>query len=195
MFTDKCECVLSCRSTSERRRDSTSCAYVTVGTGIGVGVVVNGEPVHGLMHPEGGHVTPERHPRDTYSGWSVIHRSSVESLASAQACAERCGVSMDKLPEVSDDDPSWDVVAYYLAQLCYTVTLILSPHFIVLSGGVMQRLSLFPLIRNHFAALNNGYINVPKIRESIDTYIVPSAFGSNSGVIGAIELARRKQHN
>jgi fructokinase len=174
-----------------RRENATSCAYVTVGTGVGVGLVVNGAPVHGLMHPEGGHVMPTRHPDDTYGGCTSLHPTSVEAMAAAQACAERCGVAVDALAGVDDADPAWDMVAYYLAQLCLSITLTVSPHFIVMSGGVMQRSSLFPRVRSHFAELNDGYIDVPKIRDSLDTYIVPSAFGSDAGIIGACELARR----
>lgn len=173
------------------RPKATSCAYITVGTGVGVGLVVNGAPVHGLMHPEGGHIMPLRHPDDSYGGWTSLHPGSVESMASAQACAERCGVTMAELPTVSDDHPQWDIVAYYLAQLCLTITFAVSPHFIVLSGGVMKRESLFPKIRSHFLKLNDEYIDVPVIRDSLEDYIVPSAHGNDAGIIGACAIARR----
>lgn len=97
---------------------------------------------------------------------------------------------MAELPTVSDEHPQWDIVAYYLAQLCLTITLAVSPHFIVLSGGVMKRKSLFPKIRSHFLKLNDGYIDVPVIRNSLDEYIVPSAHGNNAGIIGACAIAR-----
>jgi fructokinase len=168
----------------------TSCAYITVGTGIGVGLVINGAPVHGLMHPEGGHVMPARHPQDTYQGFTKLHPASVESMAAAKACAERCAVDPQDLPAVSDSHPAWDFVAYYIAQLCVSIMFMVSPHVIVLSGGIMQRHSLFPRIRKHFATLNDGYVNVPRIFSELDQYIVPSSFGDNCGIIGALELAR-----
>lgn len=133
---------------------------------------------------------PLRHPDDAYGGWTTLHPGSVESMASAQACAERCGVSMAELPNVPDDHPQWNLVAYYLAQLCMTITFAVSPHFIVLSGGVMKRASLFPKIRSHFVKLNDGYIDVPMVRDTLDEYIIPSAHGNDAGIIGACEIAR-----
>lgn len=177
---------------SSRSSSMNSCAYVTVGTGIGVGLVVDGKPVHGLVHPEGGHIMPLKRASDTYKGWSNIHRDSVESMASARACAERAGVMDPKLlaTQVGDDDPVWDDVAYYLAQLCVTVCYVASPHVIVLSGGVMKRSVLFDKIRKQFETLNEGYIAVNKILNRLDEYIVPSKYGNDIGIIGAIELAR-----
>lgn len=172
-----------------------SCAYITVGTGIGVGLVVNGQPIHGLVHPEGGHIMALRKEGDNYPGWSHIHRLSVESMASARACAERTGVAMDDLAAVPDDHPGWDDVAYYLAQLCITITFIASPHVIVLSGGVMKRNVLFDKIRGFFATLNEGYIAADKTTTDLESYIVPSAYGNQIGIIGAIELARRAASN
>lgn len=172
-------------------KDSANCAYITVGTGIGVGVVVNGAPVHGLLHSEGGHVMPTAFPGDTYGGWTDLHPSSVESMAAAQACAERCGVPASALATVSEDHPQWDVVAYYIAQLCLSITYLVSPHFIVISGGVMKRTSLFPRVRSHFKALNDGYIDVPEMGEALDSYITMSKFGNEAGIIGACELGRQ----
>lgn len=167
-----------------------SCAYVTVGTGIGVGLVINGKPVHGLVHPEGGHIMALRKVGDVYSGWEDIHPMSVESMASARACAERTGVQMKDLASVSDSHPAWDDVAYYLAHLCLCICYIASPHVIVLSGGVMKRRILFKKIRNIFSSLNNGYISSEAVLNHLDTYIVPSAYANEIGIIGAIELAR-----
>lgn len=167
-----------------------SCAYITVGTGIGVGVVVGGRPVHGLVHPEGGHIMTLRPDGDTYPGWSKIHQLSVESMAGAGACAERAEVPTSVLASLSDDNAIWDDVAYYLAQLCLTICYIVSPHVIVMSGGVMKRTILFDKIRQQFTKLNEGYIAANKIINHIDEYIVPSKYGNDIGIIGAIELAR-----
>lgn len=173
------------------KHDGESCAYITVGTGIGVGLVVNGAPVHGLVHPDGGHVMALRKENDFYPGWLAIHPLCVESMASARACADRTGVQPKALPRVSDEHPAWDDIAYYLAQLCFTICLIASPHVIVMSGGVMKRSILFDRIRSHFIQLNNGYISSEKLTTRIHEYIVPSAFGNDIGIVGAIELARR----
>lgn len=171
--------------------DGDSCAYVTVGTGIGVGLVVNRAPVHGLVHPEGGHIMPLRKQGDVYGGFSNMHRGSVESHAAAQACAERIGVDMKELATVGDEHPAWDDIAYYLAQLCISITYLVSPHVIVLSGGVMKRLVLFEKIRRIFLELNEGYIEAEKVTKRVEEYIVPSGYGNLIGIIGAIELARR----
>lgn len=168
-----------------------SCAYITVGTGVGVGVVVDGNPVHGLAHPEGGHIMVLRKSDDQYPGWSHIHRESVESMASARACAERIGVDPSELASAADDHPAWEDIAYYLAQACITITYIASPQVIVLSGGVLKRTILFEKIRKHFEILNDGYIGVEKLRNNLDKFIVPSAYGNQIGIIGALELARR----
>lgn len=187
--------------------DVRSVAYITVGTGIGVGLVVNGSAVHGLVHPEGGHVLVAGKPGDRTV---VSGRTCVEDVACAGAIAERVGCSPDKLPQVKDEHPVWESVcthflfafgfellthslsmkvSYYLAQLCLSITYMVSPHVIVISGGVMNRKSLYPRIRKHFSVLNAGYITHRRVTTEIDRYIVPSKFG-NSGIIGALELAR-----
>jgi fructokinase len=91
---------------------------------------------------------------------------------------------------VPDDHPAWDAVAWNLAHLCISITYIASPHRIVLSGGVMQRASLFDKIRSHFERINNSYVDVPTIRDNLDQYIVPSEHGNNAGILGALQLAR-----
>lgn len=168
-----------------------SCAYITVGTGIGVGIVVDGRPVHGLVHPEGGHIMSLRPQGDKYDGWSSVHKYSVESLASAAACAGRAGVPAADLANLGDDNEIWDDIAYYLAQLCLTICYMVSPHVIVMSGGVMKRTVLFDKIRKTFHELNEGYIAADRVLNHLEEYIVPSKHGNDIGVIGAIELARR----
>lgn len=98
---------------------------------------------------------------------------------------------MDMLAGVADDHPVWDDVAYYLAQLCLTLCYVASPHFIVLSGGVMKRNILFEKIRKCFVVLNDGYVAADTLAETANHYIRPSAFGNDIGIIGAVELARR----
>lgn len=110
-------------------------------------------------------------------------------MACAQACAERCGVDPEDLCDVPDDDPAWDFVAYYLAQLCMTITFVAAPHFISLGGGVMQRESLFPRIREHFTDLNAGYVSVAETTSDLGRFLAPPTFGTESGIIGALFLA------
>jgi len=169
-----------------------SCAYVTVGTGVGVGLVVNGRSVKGLLHPEGGHIPVLRRPGDAYAGWG-LHPWSVEGQCSARAIAERANVGVDRLKDIPDEHEVWLDVAWILGSLCATLTLVCSVERIVLSGGVMQRLSLFPKIRSAAREILNGYIKHPKVIEDgpdgIDGYIVPSERGNDAGIYGALAVA------
>jgi fructokinase len=130
-----------------------SLAYVTVGTGVGVGLVVDRRSITGLLHPEMGHLRAPIHERDLaqrFEGTCPFHGACVEGLVSTGALCKRFGVSHDQLATVPDDDDRWDIVAFYLAHLCATLTLTVSPHVIVLSGGVMNRRSLFPRVRKQW---------------------------------------------
>lgn len=144
--------------------------------------------MHGLVHPEGGHVLVRGREGDHAAERG---RPCVEDVACAGAIAERVGLAPNRLHTVPDSHPVWDDVAHYLAQLCLTITYMVSPHVIVLSGGVLTRQSLFPRIRKHFATFNAGYIAHPRVTQELDKYIVPSRFGNSVGIIGALELARR----
>eukprot|EP01097_Dermamoeba_algensis_P007171 TRINITY_DN4496_c0_g3_i1.p1 TRINITY_DN4496_c0_g3~~TRINITY_DN4496_c0_g3_i1.p1 ORF type:complete len:174 (+),score=49.32 TRINITY_DN4496_c0_g3_i1:457-978(+) len=163
------------------------CCYITVGTGVGVGVVVNGQAVHGLLHPEAGHIFVPRRDGDNFEGGCPFHKNCVEGLVASGAVAKRKQITPSEIPSIPDDDPVWDSFAFYLAQLCNTLTLILSPHEIVLGGGLLQRTSLFPRIRKHAAQLVNGYLTSPS---DLDKHIIPSPFGSNAGIVGAFALAQ-----
>ena len=163
-----------------------SCAYVTVGTGVGVGLVINGKTVHGLMHPEAGHIQVLRRPGDTFEGNCPFHGCCVEGMCSTGSLSKRKGCTFDDLPSLSDDDELWDVCAYYVAQLCATLLLTVSPERIVLGGGVMQRKVLYGKVREQTARIINGYVTTP----AIDTYITPSTWLANGGIMGAAYLAR-----
>lgn len=169
-----------------------SCAYVTVGTGIGIGLVMNGEMVKGLVHPEGGHIPALKRVGDTYKGLG-IHPWSIEGQVSAPAIAERAGVPMGNLKEIPDDSEVWLDVAYVLGSMCATLTALCSVERIVLSGGIMLRESLFPKIRQATRQILDGYIQHPKVLEDgpdgIDSYIVPSVRGNDAGIYGALALA------
>jgi len=170
-----------------------SCCYITVGTGIGVGVVVDGKDVTGLLHPEGGHFPPQQKPGDTFVGNCPVHGDCIEGLASSGAIAARAKVTQKDIKDLPDDHPVWDIEAYYLGYLCYVLACIVSPEVIVLGGGVLRRTILFPKIRAEFRKFNHGYLDHPKLLG--DSYIVPSIFNAKeakatSGAVGALELAR-----
>lgn len=164
-----------------------NCLYVTVGTGIGAGVVVNGQLLHGLVHPEWGHILLRPHPEDpVVRGVCPFHDGCLEGLASGPSFDARWGMSAKELP---DDHIGWKIEAYYLAQLCVTAVLALSSEHIVLGGGVMQRAHLFPMVREETVRLLSGYIAHDKILHHIDEFITPPGLGINSGVAGALLLA------
>ncbi|EFA79501.1 hypothetical protein PPL_07552 [Heterostelium album PN500] len=169
-----------------------SCAYITVGTGVGVGVVANEKPIHGLVHPEGGHIFTKLLEDDQFQGTCPFHGNCIEGLVSTGAISKRLGVTADKLSVIPDDDPVWQIVGHYLAELCATITCIMSPQVIVLGGGVLNRTILYPIIRDELLKILNGYIKSEFLtKENVHKYIVQSPFGSNAGIVGALELARR----
>ena len=165
-----------------------SCLYVTVGTGIGAGVVAEGNLVHGLLHPELGHMLLRQEPEDPApAGFCPYHQGCLEGLASGPAMEKRWGTKAQYLPP---DQEAWGLEAAYLAQMCMNAVCAFSPEKIILGGGVMQQKHLFPLIRQKTKDLLNGYIHVREITERIDTYIVEPGLGTKSGATGALLLAR-----
>eukprot|EP00611_Tribonema_gayanum_P000883 TRINITY_DN1067_c0_g1_i1.p1 TRINITY_DN1067_c0_g1~~TRINITY_DN1067_c0_g1_i1.p1 ORF type:complete len:361 (+),score=95.60 TRINITY_DN1067_c0_g1_i1:69-1085(+) len=168
----------------------TSCAYITVGTGIGVGLVVNGKPIHGLLHPEAGHLCLQRMAGDDFAGVDELFGASVEGLAATPGLAARKGCERSELANLSDDDPIWEPTAHALGSLCASLVLVASPERIVLSGGVLNRTILYPMTRKWTRELLHGYIDHPKVTtDAIDTYITPSNFGQRAGIVGALTLA------
>lgn len=162
--------------------------YVTVGTGIGGGVIVHGQPLHGLMHPELGHIpVPRDRAKDQFQGVCPAHGDCLEGLASGPAIEQRWGVAGHELPA---DHPAWALEAEYLALGISTWIYTLSPERIILGGGVMEQQHLFPLIRKRVRQMLNGYLTVPEVCERIDAYVVPPGLGSEAGVLGAIALAQ-----
>lgn len=132
-----------------------SCMYITVGTGIGAGALVDGKLVHGLSHPEMGHILVRRHPEDTYEGKCPYHKDCLEGLAAGPSIEARWSV---KGSELSTDHPAWEMIAYYLAQAMMNYILILSPEKMIMGGGVMKQKQLFPLIHRNLFEILNGYI-------------------------------------
>jgi fructokinase len=166
--------------------------YVTVGTGIGAGAVINGEVLHGLVHPEMGHLPVPRHPRDTYAGHCVFHRDCLEGMASGPAIEDRWKMQASTLPP---DHEAWEFEAYYLARAICAMVYTISPQRIICGGGVMhhRQQRLFPLIRGRVAEMLNGYIRSESIIDRIGTFILPPGLGNRSGTVGALELAQRAE--
>ena len=174
-----------------------SLAYITVGTGVGVGAVVDGAPIHGLLHPEGGHMMIPPIPGDTYKGGCAFnHGYCVEGMVHSKAIAERAGVEKTELHTLSDDHDVWEKVGYYLGVLCLNITYLISPHVIVLGGGVMKRKILYSKARRWFKELNKGYLNIEKFKteQGLESYICESVFGNSAGITGALEIARKKAY-
>lgn len=162
-------------------------AYVTVGTGIGVGVVVRGRPLHGLLHPELGHLRPRRPPQDaTFAGVCPFHGDCFEGVASGPSIVARLG---RELGDADADDPIWGVEADYLGQLCAQIALALSPQRIVLGGGVMQHARLLPPLRARLRHWLGGYLARAQVEDGLDEYVVAPGLGGDSGVLGALALA------
>ena len=162
-------------------------AYVTVGTGIGVGLVAGGKPVDGLTHSELGHLRPRRLPGDDWVGSCPFHGACIEGLASGPAIAARTGIKGQDLPA---DHPAWESVADAIAQMLHAVVLTGVPRRIVIGGGVMVGSPLFPRVRAALKASLGGYIALPEV-EDADTYVVPAALGNRAGPLGAIVLGQQ----
>lgn len=163
--------------------------YLTIGTGIGGGGVFHGKPLHGLIHPEMGHVRiPHDWQRDPYPGHCPYHGDCLEGLACGPAIQARWGVPGDQLPA---DHPAWALEAHYIALALHSFICTLSPQRIILGGGVMQQSQLFPMIRAETVKLLNGYVQSPTILKETDHYIVPPGLGNRAGVLGAIALAQQ----
>lgn len=163
--------------------------YLTIGTGIGGGGVINGKLMHGLIHPEMGHVRiPHDLKEDPYPGHCPFHQDCLEGLAAGPAIAERWNQPGEELPE---DHPAWELEAKYLSFALVNFICTLSPERIVLGGGVMRPL-LYEAVRTQVQDHLAGYVDSPSITESIDQFIVPPALGNQAGVLGAIALAKRK---
>jgi fructokinase len=164
-----------------------SCIYMTVGTGIGVGAVTEGKLIHGMLHPEMGHILVKRHKDDTYKGNCPFHGDCLEGMASGPAIENRWG---QKGVVLSANPQVWELEAYYLAQALVNYILVLSPKKLILGGGVMQQKQLFPIIIENVVNLLNGYIQHENLLVCIDEYIVPPELGDNAGLCGALALAK-----
>ena len=163
-----------------------SFVYLTVGTGIGGGAFVNGALVHGLVHPEMGHIPIPRAARDTFPGSCPFHRDCFEGLASGPAMAARWNAQAETLPA---EHPAWDLEAEYLALGLAAIVGVLSPERIIVGGGVARTEHLLPRVRTKLRAVLAGYVRSAVIDDDTVPYVVASALGQRAGVLGALALA------
>jgi fructokinase len=167
--------------------------YMTIGTGIGGGALVHGRVVHGLVHPEMGHLhVPHDRTRDPFPGICPYHGDCLEGLA--------CGPAMQarwKQPgsTLRPEHPGWDLEAHYLALGVMNLTVAYSPQRIIMGGGVMQQEHMVEKLRTEFKKIMNGYIRHPDINEYLDLYIQTPGLGSLSGVLGGLVLAEQIYSN
>lgn len=167
-------------------RDVENSIYITVGTGVGVGVIIGGKPYHGMLHPEGGHILLARHPDDPMVGSGCpFHENCLEGLAAGPSLEKRWGI---KGAELTGRKEVWQLEAYYIGQALADYILILSPERIVLGGGVTHQEGLLALIRQETAKQLAGYIRTAAI-DHLDSYIVGVSLNDNQGVMGAVKLS------
>jgi fructokinase len=163
--------------------------YFTIGTGVGMGAIINGKALHGLVHPESGHIRiPHDLAADPFPGACPYHGDCFEGLASGPAMRKRWNQPAEELPA---GHPAWDLESTYIALALVNVICAFSPRQIVLGGGVMSQEEMFPSVRQKVLRLLNEYVQSPVILKSIESYIVPPALGNRSGVLGAIALAQQ----
>ncbi len=159
--------------------------YIKIGAGIGMGAISGGHLIHGMLHPEIGHIKMVRVEGDTYKGHCPNHGACFEGMACGPAIHDRWGKSPK---ELADNAQVWEFEARYISQALTAVTLMLSPQKIILGGGVMHQSKLFPLIRKYLLEEINNYIDTKELR-NIDSYVVPAALNDNQGIMGALKLA------
>ncbi|MDX1522305.1 MAG: ROK family protein [Anaerolineae bacterium] len=162
--------------------------YLTIGTGLGGGGMVGGQMMHGLIHPEMGHIRLPRHPDDAYAGACPFHGDCFEGMAAGPALGGRWGKRAETLPV---DHRAWEIEAHYLSYGLVNLICTLSPQRIIMGGGVMDQKQLFPLMHQMVPELLNGYVQSPAILENIESYIVPPGLGNRAGVLGSIALAEQ----
>ncbi|MAT41075.1 MAG: fructokinase [Anaerolineaceae bacterium] len=161
--------------------------YFTIGTGVGGGAIINGKPLHGLLHPEMGHIRLKHDLNfDPFEGNCPYHGDCFEGLVAGPALQKRFGQPAYNLPI---DHPGWDLVAHYIALAMSDFICSFSPQRIILGGGVMQQTQLFPLIHEKTIQYLNGYVQSPVILENIHKYIVPPKLGNQAGMLGSIAMA------
>lgn len=167
--------------------------YITIGTGIGAGGMAGGQLIHGLIHPEMGHIFIPRVPGDEFKGVCPYHSDCWEGLCSGPAMRKRSGLPAENLPS---DHPAWALETQYIAYAVANIACILSPQRVIIGGSVRKAGQLgeerfFQMIREKVRAVLNGYIASSLVADQIDEYIVPPLLGDDAGVCGAIALGQR----
>lgn len=164
-------------------------SYLTVGTGIGAGLLIGGRPWHGLIHPEVGHIrVPHDRDRDPFPGACPMHGDCWEGLASGGAMAARWGATPE---ELEDAHPGWALEADYLALGILNLTLVASPERVIVGGGVLEHGPLLGMVRERLPPLLAGYLEARELGPEIERYLVAPELGDRAGVLGAIALAQR----
>lgn len=163
----------------------TDAVYFTIGTGVGAGIMSGGNLVHGVSHPEAGHIPMVVRADDTYKGHCPFHGTCLEGMAAGPAIEERWGA---KGKDLAGRDEVWDLEAYYIAQAMVSCILILAPQRIILGGGVMHQEQLFPLIRQKTLDMLKGYVEIAAVKD-MDHYIVPASLKDDQGIMGCLKLA------
>ncbi len=170
-------------------KDCDPSLYLTIGTGIGGGYIKDGKPLVGLLIPEMGHIHVKHDlDLDPFPGSCSFHGDCFEGLASGPALQKRLKVRGET---ISENHSFWEIEASYIASALATYILVLSPKRIILGGGIMQRLFLFPMIKRKVQEELNGYVQSPSLLDDIEAYIVPPGLGDQSGVLGALAMAQR----
>ncbi|MGI6230285.1 MAG: ROK family protein [Tractidigestivibacter sp.] len=161
--------------------------YITVGTGVGIGAMIGGKLLHGMLHPEAGHVILQVRPGDEGNCVCPYHDACLEGLAAGPSIEHRWGA---KGFELADKPEVWELESDYLAQGLTDFVLCYSPQKIIMGGGVMKQTQLFPLVRQKLLKYLNGYLVLPELQD-IDHYVVEAGCKGDQGVLGCIELGRR----
>jgi len=161
-------------------------AYITVGTGVGVGLVAGGRPVQGVAHGEAGHMRVRRAPGDSFAGWCRFHGDCVEGLVSGPALAARFGRPGHELPV---DGPEWDLFVHDLSGLLHNLVTVAAPERIAIGGGVIAaRSHLFPRLRARLAESLGGYGSLASYAEELDDRLGPPGLGNMAGPLGALAV-------
>lgn len=171
-------------------RGLTDAVYITIGTGVGAGIMSNGRLIHGMLHPEVGHMKLVPLPTDSYKGYCIYHGTCFEGMVCGPAIEERFGAPGKAL---ADRDDVWELVSAYIAQALRNLIVIVSPQIIILGGGVMHQTQLFPLIRQKVKEELAGYVKSDEF-DDIDHYIVPADLNDDQGIMGCIKLAMDAEH-
>ena len=159
--------------------------YITIGTGIGVGAILDNKIINGVNHSEMGHIALRKHPNDNFEGLCTFHSDCFEGLASGPAIEKRFNKKGEQL---SDDIKAWEIVGYYIGQAIAIYTFIFSPQRVVLGGGVSFQEKLLPIIKENFIKFNNNYIKNEYIND-LDNYIQLTSLNNRAGLIGSILIS------